>query len=83
MYKIIKSLFKIYHYIQGGVLRIVARFCSKQLDISGYDKVLIISPHPDDEVIGCAGLIQALGERGTPPHVIIMTGVRNHCLPLA
>ena len=37
-------------------------------------KVVIIAPHPDDEVIGCGGLIQALLERGTPPHVIILTG---------
>ena len=38
------------------------------------DKTVIIAPHPDDEVIGCAGLIQTLVERGTPPHVIILTG---------
>ena len=38
------------------------------------DKTVIIAPHPDDEVIGCAGLIQALVERGIPPHVIILTG---------
>ena len=38
------------------------------------DNTVIIAPHPDDEVIGCAGLIQALVERGTPPHVIILTG---------
>jgi LmbE family N-acetylglucosaminyl deacetylase len=38
------------------------------------EKTVIIAPHPDDEVIGCAGLIQALVERGTPPHVIILTG---------
>lgn len=38
------------------------------------EKTVIIAPHPDDEVIGCAGLIQTLVERGTPPHVIILTG---------
>ncbi len=38
------------------------------------DNTVIIAPHPDDEVIGCAGLIQALVERGTPPHVIILSG---------
>lgn len=38
------------------------------------NNVAIIAPHPDDEVIGCAGLIQALAKRGTPPHVIILTG---------
>lgn len=38
------------------------------------ENTVILAPHPDDEVIGCAGLIQALVERGTPPHVIILTG---------
>lgn len=38
------------------------------------DNTVIIAPHPDDEVIGCAGLIQTLVERGTPPHIIILTG---------
>ena len=41
------------------------------------DKTVIIAPHPDDEVIGCAGLIHALVERGMPPHVIILTGGEN------
>lgn len=38
------------------------------------ENTVIIAPHPDDEVIGCAGLIQTLVERSTPPHVIILTG---------
>lgn len=38
------------------------------------ENTVIIAPHPDDEVIGCGGLIQALIERCTPPHVIILTG---------
>lgn len=46
--------------------------CRPILQLS--EKTVIIAPHPDDEVIGCAGLIQALVERGTPPHVIILTG---------
>ena len=37
-------------------------------------RAVIVAPHPDDEVIGCGGLIQALVERGTPPHIIILTG---------
>lgn len=37
-------------------------------------RVVIIAPHPDDEAIGCGGLIQALVERGALPHVIILTG---------
>ena len=84
MYDILKFLFKIYHYIQGWLLRIVARFCSKQLDISGYEKVLIISPHPDDEVFGCGGLMQSLVQAGKQVEVIIMSkgeAVHRPCCP--
>ena len=37
-------------------------------------RAVIVAPHPDDEVIGCGGLIRALVEHRTPPHVIILTG---------
>lgn len=33
--------------------------------------ILIIAPHPDDEVLGCGGLIQRYGEKA---HVVILTG---------
>lgn len=36
--------------------------------------VLIVAPHPDDEVIGCGGLIARLVAKGRMPHVIVMTG---------
>lgn len=38
------------------------------------DDVLIIAPHPDDEVIGCGGLIARLVRENRPPHIVIMTG---------
>lgn len=37
-------------------------------------KVLIVAPHPDDEVIGCGGLIARLVAEGRMPHVVVMTG---------
>lgn len=58
-------------YIRVAVLHLLYRF-RPALRLT--DKMVIIAPHPDDEVIGCAGLIQALVEWGTPPHVIILTG---------
>ena len=58
-------------YLRIAVLHLFYRF---RPALSLTDKTVIIAPHPDDEVIGCAGLIQALVERGTPPHVIILTG---------
>jgi len=37
-------------------------------------QVLIVAPHPDDEVIGCGGLIARLTAEGRAPHVVILTG---------
>ena len=84
MYKILKFVFKIYHYIQGWLLRIIAKLCSKQLDTSEYGKVLIISPHPDDEVFGCGGLMQSLVQAGKQVEVIILSrgeAIHRPCCP--
>lgn len=42
--------------------------------ISKIHKALIIAPHPDDEVLGCSGLIQHMIENGKQVHVIILSG---------
>lgn len=40
---------------------------------------LILAPHPDDETLGCGGLIAQLCAAGQPPHVAIMTdGSHSH-----
>lgn len=83
-YKFFKFLFKIYHYIQGWLLRVLATLCSTRLDTSNFDKVLIISPHPDDEVFGCGGLMQSLVQAGKQVEVIIMSkgeAVHRYCCP--
>jgi LmbE family N-acetylglucosaminyl deacetylase len=35
--------------------------------------VLVVAPHPDDESLGCGGLIAALRERGVAVDVVIVT----------
>lgn len=40
--------------------------------LPGY-RILILAPHPDDEVFGCGGAILSHVERGHPVHVIIAT----------
>jgi LmbE family N-acetylglucosaminyl deacetylase len=41
--------------------------------------IAILAPHPDDESLGCGGLIAALCARGTPPSVLILTdGTGSH-----
>lgn len=52
-------------------LRFRSTHC-RSINISG--TTLIIAPHPDDEVIGCGGLIARLVGEGKTPHIIIMTG---------
>ena len=36
--------------------------------------IVILAPHPDDEVFGCGGLIAHLVAEGHAPHVIVLTG---------
>lgn len=38
------------------------------------DRACIIAPHPDDETLGCGGLLRRLCDRGKAPHVIILSG---------
>lgn len=37
------------------------------------DKVLVLAPHPDDDVIGCGGLLKYLSENGSSIKVIYFT----------
>lgn len=39
----------------------------------GSGAVLVLAPHPDDEVFGCAGAIMRHAEAGDPVHVVIVT----------
>jgi len=43
-------------------------------DITATGCTMIVAPHPDDEVIGCGGLIARLTADGHAPHVVILTG---------
>lgn len=41
--------------------------------ITSDDRVLIIAPHPDDETIGCAGIIQQAQQAGADIHILYLT----------
>jgi LmbE family N-acetylglucosaminyl deacetylase len=45
------------------------------LDRAG--RILVIAPHPDDEVLGCGGTIARLSESGHEVHVAIVTSGRE------
>lgn len=38
------------------------------------EAVLVVAPHPDDEVLGCAGLVQRLLSTGRQADVVILSG---------
>ena len=45
---------------------------------------IVFAPHPDDETLGCGGLIALKREQGTPVSVVFLTDGRNaHADPLA
>jgi LmbE family N-acetylglucosaminyl deacetylase len=37
------------------------------------DRILICAPHPDDELLGCGGIIQHAVEMGLPVHIVFLT----------
>lgn len=44
------------------------------------DKVLIFSPHPDDETIACGGYINESMKRGVNVHIVLVTDGNKHGL---
>src|SRR5574344_2105126 len=55
------------------LLRMVSRIIASRFSVE-VENVLILAPHPDDEVIGCGGWIARQCALGNPPHVIILSG---------
>ncbi|MFI7449658.1 PIG-L deacetylase family protein [Nonomuraea sp. NPDC049714] len=41
-----------------------------EVAVRHYNKVLIVSPHADDEVLGCGGLVSRLSSTGSDVHVL-------------
>lgn len=42
-------------------------------ELASSDRILLIAPHPDDESLGCAGIIQRAVANNIPTKVVIMT----------
>jgi LmbE family N-acetylglucosaminyl deacetylase len=58
----------------GTVLQAIRELPVKDLtDLFSERPVLVIAPHPDDETLGCGGLIAEYQARGQPMHVLVLT----------
>jgi LmbE family N-acetylglucosaminyl deacetylase len=64
----------------GTVLQAMRALPLRTIDaIIGTGKLLILAPHPDDESLGCGGLIAACCAAGRPPFVLVLTdGAGSH-----
>lgn len=49
-------------------------FCKRPIIQTDNKNIIIVAPHPDDEAIGCSGLIQRMIENGKQVHVVILSG---------
>ena len=48
------------------------------LAFSPQDRILVLSPHPDDDILGCAGVIQKAVEQHLPLRVVYLTYGDNY-----
>lgn len=46
---------------------------SRQLQLSDGDRILVLVPHPDDEVLGAGGVLREAISRGLPVRVVFLT----------
>ena len=51
----------------------VVRPASGEVQLSASDRILVLAPHPDDEVLGAGGMLREAMRRGLPVRVVFLT----------
>lgn len=64
-----------YRYIRNSIIRLLGLLQGGAMDVP--HSAIIISPHPDDEVLGCGGLISHLKSKGCKVSIVMLTGGEN------
>lgn len=65
----------IYRYIRNSIIRFLGILQGHQMNIP--ENAIIISPHPDDEALGCGGLVSYLKSKNCNVTIIVLTGGEN------
>ena len=65
---------KIKNILKNHILAQSQKRSAKLNEFKPNGSVLILAPHPDDEVFGCGGMIARLTAEEKRPHVVVMTG---------
>lgn len=65
-------IFLSFSFIQGHI---------KNLYIEKEDKIIIFAPHPDDEILGCSGLIQKIIKNSGEVYIVYLTNGDHNQLP--
>lgn len=66
---------KVYRYLRNWIIYKYSLIISKE--IIDYNKILIISPHPDDEALGCGGIISHQVSIKRNIYIIVLTKGEN------
>lgn len=62
---------------RSWLIQHVCRLSAKDFSLSGH--ILLLAPHPDDEIIGCGGLLSRLIAQGKDVIVIVLSnGAESH-----
>lgn len=81
MLRFLKNILKrTYWHFRAILFIIVKTFLSRELKINKLGTVIIISPHPDDESLGCAMLIKSLANNSHNVEIIFLSqGEKSIC----
>jgi len=67
-----------FYFTKGMALALAQDALGKMEAFNKDDRVLILAPHPDDETIGCAGIIQQAKKSGAGVRVAYLTNGDNN-----
>src|SRR5258708_21711207 len=56
-----------------GLMGLANTVCAKDLRLTSNDRILIMAPHPDDEVLCCGGIIQDAVQEHLPIKIVFLT----------